>query len=78
MCGRILASPVAYLVVTSPGRGDFIRGAVCSGVTFWRLGSGEAGCSIWLTRVYFTMIRFVLFNGSRDSVVSICIRVVGM
>jgi hypothetical protein len=52
---------------------------VCIGVTFWRLGGGEAGCSsLWLTRVYFTVIRFVLFNGSRDSVVPICIRVVEM
>jgi hypothetical protein len=78
MCGGRLVSPAAYLVVTTPGRGGCYSG--CSGgVTLWRLGGGEAGCSsLWLTRVYFTVIRFVLVNGSRDSAVPICIRVVGM
>jgi hypothetical protein len=76
MCGRRLAWPVA--VVTTPGRGGYYSGC-SSGVTLWRLGGGEAGCSsFWLTRVYFTMIRFVLVNGSRDSVVPICVLVVGM
>jgi hypothetical protein len=52
---------------------------VCSGVRLWRLVGGEADCSsVWLTLVYFMMNRFVLFNGSRDSVVPICIRGVGM
>jgi hypothetical protein len=26
MCGHTLASPVAYLVVTTPGRGDYYSG----------------------------------------------------
>jgi hypothetical protein len=80
VCMRTLASPVAYLVVTTPGHGGYYSGcSVQWSHTLAAWGRGGAGCSsLWLTRVYFTMIRFVLVNGSRDSVVSICVRVVGM
>jgi hypothetical protein len=79
MCVRRLASPVTYLVVTTPGRVGYYSGCSVQWSHTLAPWGGEAECSsLWLTGVYFTMIRFVLVNELRDSVVPICIRVVGM